>query len=501
MRRYRFLLIFALMGLISSCESELDIQPESSLTYNGFWDSEEAARAAHVGLYANFRSRNGTFWSMGEVRSDIWGGPTFESPSNLDLINQNISSTQVPYGNWAGFYGYMHHINDFLTNIDEVEFQNDEEKQHLIGQVYGLRAFMYYTMLKTWGKVPITTEPLVDVNPGELARARAPRDEVMQLIKDDIENSLNAFGDNNSFWNGKKTYWSKAATLTLKGDVYIWSGNILNGGQSDFAEAKSALEEVTAMGFELVDDYNNLWGEENENNAEFIFKIDYTRDEAGNFYSGLFTGRSTEINATWDSYGNSMADFVSNGGNRYGPSFKILEIIDDTEDARRDATFIRLYGNDDGHIPFDTEGYQASILNKFLGVVDAGSRLSNNDVPIYRYADVLLLLAEAKNHLNEDPSEEINRVRERAYGENYNLAEHDYTAGSQQENASAILDERLKEFIGEGKRWWDLRRAGGSFIFDEIETLEASEAYKLELPITQGMISNNPLLEQTEGYE
>ena len=64
-----------------------------------------------------------------------------------------------------------------------------------------------------------------------------------------------------------------------------------------------------------------------------------------------------------------------------------------------------------------------------------------------------------------------------------------------------IIDERLKEFIGEGKRWWDLRRAGGTFIFDEIESLDAAEAYKLELPISPGMIANNPLLEQTEGYD
>ena len=501
MKLYKFLIILIALGTFSACESELDIQPESSLTYNGFWDSEEAARAAHVGLYANFRARNGTFWNMGEVRSDIWGGPTLESPNDLNLINQTISATQVPYANWGGFYGYIHHINDFLANIENVEFQSEEDKQHLIGQVYGLRAFMYYTMLKTWGGVPITTEPLVDVNPGELARARASREEVMQLVKEDIQNSLEAFGDDASFWNGKKTYWSKAASLILKGDVYLWSGNVLNGGQSDFVEAKTALEEVESMNFALVDNYNNLWGEENENNAEFIFKIDYTRDEAGNFYNGLFTGRATEINATWDSYGNSMADFVANGGNRYGPSIKILEAIDDTEDARRDATFIRLYGNDEGHIPFDTEGYQASILNKFLGVVDAGSRLSNNDVPIYRYADVLLLLAEAKNHLGEDPSEEINMIRERAYGEDYEVSQHAYTSGSQEENSYAILDERLKEFIGEGKRWWDLRRAGDSFVFEEIEALDPSEAYKLELPITQDMIANNPLLEQTEGYE
>jgi starch-binding outer membrane protein, SusD/RagB family len=500
MKFYKVITAFILIFALGACENELEIQPESTLTYNGFWESEEAASAAQVGLYAKFRDLNLTFWTLGEVRSDIWGGPTLESPSNLNLINQNISSTLVPFGNWAGFYGYIHQLNDFLFNIEGIEFSNEDAKNHLIGQVHGLRAYVYYTMLKTWGKVPITTEPLIDANPSELARARSSREEVMELIKSDLSQSLEAFGDDESFWNNQRIYWSKAATLTLKGDVYIWSGKLLGGGDSDYTEAKFALEEVRGMNLELLDNYNDLWGEENENNNEFIFKIDYTQGEAGNFYNGLFSGGSGGLNAIWDDRGNSMSDFVSNGGNRYGPSLKTLETIDDMLDARRDGTFIRLYNNDDGHIPFDTEGYLASILRKFLGVIEAGTRLSNNDVPIYRYADVILLLAEAKNNLGEDPTEEINQIRMRAYGDNYDETVHAYVDAGQVENTRAILEERLKEFIGEGKRWWDLRRAGGNFIFEEVESLDQSEAYKLELPITPAMIANNPLLEQTEGY-
>ena len=60
----------------------------------------------------------------------------------------------------------------------------------------------------------------------------------MNLIKSDIEKSLTAFGENTSFWNGSKEYWSKAATLILKGDAFIWSGNLLGGGQADFAHGR-----------------------------------------------------------------------------------------------------------------------------------------------------------------------------------------------------------------------------------------------------------------------
>src|SRR5699024_5782297 len=112
-----------------------------------------------------------------------------------------------------------------------------------------------------------------------------------------------------SFWKGNKNYWSKAATLALKGDVYIWSGNILEGGNEDFETAKLALEEVADFGIELLDNYDDLWGADNENNNEFIFAVQYEEDEGENFFNS-FTGRSTEIHQTYNEEGESMGDFV-----------------------------------------------------------------------------------------------------------------------------------------------------------------------------------------------
>ena len=109
------------------------------------------------------------------------------------------------------------------------------------------------------------------------------------------------------------------------------------------------------------------------------------------------------------------------------------------------------------------------------------------------------MLAEAKNQLGEDPSNEINLVRKRAYGANYSPA-YTYTNSSKTANAKAILYERYKEFIGEGKRWWDLVRAGDNFVFNEVTKLSASEAYKIYYSISSTMIANDPELTQTTGY-
>lgn len=490
------------MVIFNSCSDELDLVAPSELTAAGFWDTEEGANTALTGMYANLRGQYGNLWLLGEMRSDIWGGRTYESPANVDLIESNITASTAPFGGWAGLYTNIHRVNDFLLNVPNISFVNEDYKNHMLGQAHGLRALYYYTLLKTWGDVPISLDPLTDVDPANLTKVRSPQTEVMVLIKSDIAASLSYFGADDSFFQGTKVYWSKVATLALKGDVYIWSGNLLGGGTGDFNEAKTALEQISSFGINLAPSISNLWGIENENNSEFIFALQYKQDEASNIYNSL-TGRSTEINPQFDDMGNSMSDFVISGANRYGQSEKTILLLDENEDSRKDATFIRLYVDDNsaaGYPTYNEPKYFGSIFSKFLGRVVGSERIFENDVPIYRYADIVLLLAEVKNLLGEDPSEEINKIRLRAYGSNYVAATHGYTNGSQVDNANTILEERYKEFIGEGKRWWDLRRAGSNFVIDNVSFLSPGDEFKLLLPITDDMIGRNPLLDQTPGY-
>lgn len=123
-----------------------------------------------------------------------------------------------------------------------------------------------------------------------------------------------------------------------------------------------------------------------------------------------------------------------------------------------------------------------------------------DDYPIYRYADLLLMLAEAKYLLNEDPKVEINAVRERAYQGNYDEAMIGFPNKAGDDNiAEAILQERLLEFMFEGKRWYDLRRFGDSYVFNHT-TAESSQPKRLLWPIDQTTLTNNRDLQQTDGY-
>lgn len=499
MKKYIYILIAAMT--LSACSDELELSSPSELTAQGFWSTEEGAKTAQTGLYANLRASASNLWLLGEMRSDIWGGRTFESPFDENLIESNITVSTAPFGGWGGLYTRIHRVNDFIVNLPDVPFTDESEKGHLMGQAYGLRALYYYTLLKTWGAVPIILEPLTEVDPVGLSKPRSPQADVMAQIKSDLAASLSSFGSDDSFWEGKKIFWSKAATLALKGDVYIWSGNLLGGGTADFNEAKTALQQIASFGISLEPSLSTLWGVDNEGNSEFIFAIDYKQDEASNFYNSL-TGRSTEINPQFNDAGQAMTNFIVDGANRYGQSEKTILLLDDNKDSRKDATFIRLYRDSNfgsGYPTYNANKYFGSIFNKFFGRVDGSTRIFENNVPLYRYADVLLLLAEAKNFLGEDPSGEINQIRARALGTNYTIADA-YVNSTPTANANAILNERYKEFIGEGKRWWDLRRAGNSYVFDNISFLNPGDEYKLLLPITQDMIGRNPLLDQTPGY-
>jgi starch-binding outer membrane protein, SusD/RagB family len=493
-----YIYIYIIAGLIiTSCEKVLDIKPESSLAYGTFWETEDGARAAQVAMHANLRNYQDELWYLGEIRSDIWGGNTIETNFDFDIIANDISTEKVPAfsANWAGFYSYLHVVNDVIKNAPGVDFTVEADKEYLLGQAYGIRAFVYYAMLKTWGDVPIVLEPVTQIDFNNLYIARSPASEVMARIKSDIETSLQHFGDNYSFFNNSRTYWSKNATLALKGDVYIWSGTLMGGGSADYTAAKQALQMIIDQTdkFQLLPNYADVFAYGNKNNREIIFAFSFAIDQATNMY-GSFTARKNDIAALYTRSGGSTGPIIVNGGNRNGPSNLLLGKLTDFSDTRNEATFLRLYENP------NATAYKASLLRKFWGTVNLGSQVMVDDVPVYRYADVILLMAEAKNHLGEDPSGEINMIRQRAYGANF--PGHEYANGTKEQNTAAILEERLFEFIGEGKRWWDLRRAGNSWVFANVNTLNPeTDSYKLLYPLTRDMLGRNPLLVQTPGYE
>lgn len=505
--KLRKLLILSGMSLCAglfSCQNQLEeVVPQTSLNQQLALSDPNAATTLYTGVYASLRNYHGTLVNLGEMRSDLWADGLFTESEDTGLKqywSHNISATNVPAANWGGFYNLIDRINTVIKLFPQAPLTEAQRKSAL-AEMHGLRAFVYFTLLRTWGGVPITTEPVSSVdNLTDLYRERAKAEDVMKVIKNDLEQSLTLFGGSNTFTT-KRVYWNRAATLTLKGDVFLWSGTLMGGGSADFAVAKAALEEVKAIpALGLQATYADIFDATKEvNNREIIFALSFEKNEATQSAYGSFLVNTTQAGTLVFDPQPGPAVPVSTafplvaGASRVGLSqAMITRLTANTADRRPRATFRTMHRTTAGN------PVAGVMLTKFIGRVDAGVQLYDNDFPIYRYADVLLMLAEANTKLGNDPSADIMAVRTRAYG----AAAPAFTNGSQQANMEAILDENLREFIGEGKRWFALRRAGDAYVFRAVnpQYLPQNQAHKLVLPISVGMLNADPKLTQTPGY-
>ncbi len=497
--------VLLLVLSISSCTKKLDeVVPQDAISKDQALKDPNAARTLYHGVYGRFRAYDATFFQLGEMRSDIWVDGLFTESVDGGLQDQyrhNISNLNVPFTNWAGFYNLIYNMNSVIKIIPQTPLP-DAEKNRILAEVHGLRAYVYYTMLRTWGAVPLNTEPIETINTtAETYKRRTGADTVMTQIKADIEQSLTLFGSANTLSTSKRVYWSRIASLILKGDVFIWSGTNMGGGNADFTTAKTALTEVRNLqgaSLDLQANYADIFDPtKKNNNKEIIFAINYELQQAQLGVFGSFQVNS--IQAATLSFAQAPTPTVASvypyvaGANRVGLNQAMINRLTTLPaDQRITNSFRVMYSN---ATPFATRGI---LLTKYIGTTAGTSQIYNNDFPIYRYADVLLLLAEAKAKLGEDPSAEINAIRLRAYGAGYTP----YVNGSVTANMNAILEEYLREFIGEGKRWWALRRAGDSYVYANLNPIYFSPTTtaKFLLPLSQAMLTADPLLTQTQGY-
>ncbi len=487
-------LIYGLIALFSvaSCTKQLELNPVSSISTTSFWKTENDATGALYGMYARFTSVTATYlFIWGESRSQDMKASTGVDATNSRNFDNSLDATAAG-PDWSTLYTVVNDANGILKNVPNIKFTNQTNQNRILAEAYTMRAYLYFVLVRTWGAVPIVTDPTSGYNPSIIYKERSPIGDVFTLIKKDIDSAIALFPDN-SFITGRNR-WSKSGADALKGDVYLWTGKVLGGGAPDFTTALNALTEIGSSDVALLSDFSSIFDYDNKGNKEIIMASNFKEYESASetfmanmyVYSGLPANISP---ATRDSLG------VLGGDNYWTLTSDTRSKFSD-DDLRKRASYIDVYGVDPATGLYTN--YFATVQRKFDGMIDNGIRHFFDDVVIYRYADILLLKAEAENALNQDPSAEMNAVRARAFGSNF--GSHTFVNGTQEVNDSLILNERLLELVYEGKRWWDILRFNkADELIPYFKTNPGSE-YKFIWPLSLSILSLEPKTVQNPGY-
>ena len=517
---FQVVLFFAMLTIgMTSCKKTLELTPQDSFGSGNFWKNEAQIAGFMQGLHTSFRGNMFQFFRLGEMRGG--GFTTAEifpvSLNEVPLIQQNLEENSSGVSNWGGFYASILQINLFIQETEAATILTPAKKGYFLGQAYAMRAYYYFHLLRTYGGVPLRLVPEVPngiTDPVALRKARATEAEVMAAVKSDVDKAVASFG---TAAIANKAQWNPMAALMLKGEIYLWSAKVYNT-TADLATAKAALNAVT--GFTLRPVFADVFSYANKKNSEIIFTLSYSFAEAempsvslftydlpglaGGFYAdSLASGAFISTNPDPLNIGQTNAQQIIQ---RYRYSFELFQSYDNA-DKRKLATFYDFYKvTKTGAPPYKVVS-RNTVLRKFVGTIDQNKRYFSDDWPVYREADRLLMLAEIVNAEGGDPTVYIKQIRDRAFAGAAN-DKAPFINRTKDANELFIFAERSKEFVFEGKRWYDARRMKfGAEPLAFISTShpygvlnKATQAYRLLWPIEPSIWTNDPLVNQTPGY-
>lgn len=518
------------LGMVS-CDA-LDLAPIDYYGDGNFWKRKEHVVSYMDGLHKNLRDKIFRHqYELGEARGGTSKMGTAVDGTSLNyqsMVSQRLTSEDPGITGFGDYYGVIANVNIFLQKTKEADYMEESEKSYYLAQAYGLRAFYYFDLYRTYGTAPLRLDPNEVVNgnfnPEDLYMERASGSKLMTQIKADLAESMRLFGDNNSFdpesRGNKKSYWSKAATEYLAAEVYLWNAKVSvddnAANEADLAIAKQHCQSLMDnYGLSLMDNYADIFDVEHKGNSEIIMAIRYMEGEASNsngtYMYNYQTGAWKTIGYN-DENGNAMGDTLqvrTSGMQRieYLPEFFFA--YEKGRDSRRDVNFLSAYSKTDN-------SFLGTVFKKIMGHLNANtnSYIWDADAVLYRLAGVYFMMAEIANMEGGDVAQYINPIRKRAYGANWNEATDAYVNGDFTQNELAILAEKDKEMLGEGQRWYDLNRmmltkGGDHLVFCKEGSKDgqapilnkSTEAYKVFWPIETEMLNKDPKLVQTPGYE
>lgn len=422
-----------------SCKKWLNLQPTDGITGAAYWQTKEQVQASVTGCYASLLgSPNGSrslaeiLFLWGELRSDMLATTTFTVPEELDIMNVNILPTNSIV-NWRSVYQTINYCNtviDFAPQVlgKDQTFTQDALNKN-IAEVKALRALMYFYLVRSFGDVPLKLKATSSDKDIEQIPKTSKDSVLIQILQDLSEAEpivAITYGDRAS----DKGRITKYTINAIQADVYLWVEN--------YAGCIAACNKIiNSSQFGLIDGTNaNTWFNTlyvNGNSNESIFEFQFDNQRQNTFYPLLgVVSRHLAANplVLTDVF---PTDFVN---------------LPPLTDIRGDGASVR---------STDNMIWKYSGLSNDNRTQRASTQYSAHWL-VYRYADILLMKAEATNQLNngQEAIDLVTRIRNRASA----VAGNNTSPSPSDKNAvnDFILDERRREFAYEGKRWYDLLR-------------------------------------------
>ena len=484
MRKIQYIFIVLLSVVAVSCHGDLNVEQKSEFTSASMWKSETDAVSAVNGVYSQLRVALATSLPVyGDYRTSLYGGGMM-SNKDYDKMSANVITKDMEGTDWNSIYTTINSCNLILKYTPNITFNSEKTKNDVLANAYFARAYCYFLIARVWGDAPVLTNGFESDKQEDLYPVRESAANVYALVESDIKNALSLA--TTSMTSKKKA--SYASVNMLAADYYLWKAKRLGGGNEALTSAKAAVDNVLgAAGYGLEDSFANIFGVENEGSKEIIFSINYERDEYTGGYPSMYLAPEQYV---------ENKELVNNPV-PIGSHQQYVSITDEYEaflssdpaDSRKDVSF--------GVCQDGSTRWR--WINKYKGEWISETRYFSSDIIMYRFAEAILMKAEIENALGNSPAAQVEllKIEKRAYGTQTRYV------GAMSKDAidNAIIDETLKEFVGEAKSWWTIVRFGQAFT--RIASLQGRENEKniLLWPVSSSCINTNPNIEQTEGYD
>lgn len=518
MKKIIYFIIIALSFTELSCKKFLNETNPNNITLGSYFKTENDFNLAVNGAYNQLRGlyNNRSAWVMGEMRSDNTHYDYKSSDQAVATVNRYAVADFLDdkYNNqtppkWNAGFNAISAANVIIDHIDDITLP-EASRNSILGQAKFIRALVYFDLVRYYGGLPIYQH--APLTREETYIPRSSVQEVYNLIIADATDAAAMLSLPTFPQTGRAT---KGAALTLLGDVYI--------SLKKYDLAELALRQVTTMAYSLFQNYGDAFQLSNKNGRESVFEIQFNTalsvpqaNTDASIYNFLPRMANTAV-VTGITYNN-----ITTVGGFNTPTQDLISTYE-PGDLRLDASIAMAEGTFNA-----TDDFTATAVKSVVGYVAPAGRVgrpfpkkflhthtiggqTNDNWPVYRYSEVLLLLAESLNEQNKggEVLPYLNAVRTRAFGN----ATANVTSTDQTLLRAIILKERRVELAFENKRWLDLVRTGNAITVMNAFGVKQKALYtylqagsynvtqnRLLFPIPNAEILLNEKLVQNDGY-